>query len=380
MSFYNNFVPFLLLKKVYDELFNYPTSIHINYLWNLGFISGIFLGLQILTGFFLTLFYVPHIDYAYDCVQYIMRDVSYGWFIRYMHLNGASFFFILVYGHILKGIFYASYKYPRILVWYTGIVIYILMMASAFLGYVLPWGQMSYWAAVVITNLFSVIPILGDSFVFWLWGGFSVNAATLNRFFSLHYILPFVLLVLVIAHLYFLHQGGSSNPLSSHSLIKINFSPYYFAKDLFGLLVIFFFFIFFICFIPEFLNHTDNYIEANPMVTPPNIVPEWYFLPMYGILKTILNKEYGVIFMFASILVFLTLPLLDTDLIKGNYFKSINKKDFYFFFFNFLFLGYIGLQLPVYPYLQVGTICSHLHFSYFFLIWVNNNYYLNLPK
>lgn len=378
-SKYSNFLLYSFYKLLYKSLIHYPTSINFNYLGNLGFMSGLLLAVQLVSGFILTLYYVPLASEAFNCVQYIMRDINYGWLVRYIHLNGASFFFIAVYLHIGKGIYYGGYKYPRINVWYIGVIIYILMMASAFLGYVLPWGQMSFWAAVVITNFLSVIPFIGESFVYWIWGGFTVNYATLNRFFSLHYLLPFVILMLVVFHLYLLHKPTSSNALGINTKITINMLPYFIVKDFFGLLVYFAFLMFFVCFIPEYLNHSDNYIEANPMVTPPHIVPEWYFLPYYGILKTILNKMFGVIIMFLSILVFLLLPFVDSSYIKGSVFKTTNQYLFWFFCFNFVFLGLIGLKVAVFPWLQLGTICTHLHFFYFFTIFLlnfNNRYFI----
>ena len=244
------------------------------------------------------------------------------------------------------------------------------MMGTAFLGYVLPWGQMSYWAATVITNFVTVIPVVGKDIVYWVWGGYSINNATLNRFFSLHHLLPFVIALLSAYHIYQLHKSGSSNELGirSHYLNKISFYPYFLVKDFFGLFIILFVFSIFVFFFPEAFNHSDNYIKANPLVTPAHIVPEWYFLPLYGILRSILNKTYGIIIMFVSLLVLFALPFVDKSLIKNKTFKPFNRTLFWFFSFNFLFLGYLGSQAPVYPYIEFGVICSHFHLLYFFLL------------
>jgi quinol-cytochrome oxidoreductase complex cytochrome b subunit len=371
MKYLNNilFINFVS-KALYSYLIKYPTPMNINYLWNFGFMSAIFLVIQIVSGLFLTFFFTPHVDLAFFSVEHIMRDVNYGWLIRYVHANGASFFFFLVYIHILKGIYYGSYYFPRTLVWFTGVIIYILMMGTAFLGYVLPWGQMSYWAATVITNFVTVIPVIGKDIVYWVWGGYSINNATLNRFFSLHYLLPFVIALLSVYHIYQLHKSGSSNELGirSHYLNKISFYPYFLVKDFFGLFIILFVFSIFVFFFPEAFNHSDNYIKANPLVTPAHIVPEWYFLPLYGILRSILNKTYGIIIMFVSLLVLFILPFVDKSLIKNKTFKPFNRSLFWFFSLNFLFLGYLGSQEPVYPYIEFGVICSHFHLLYFFLL------------
>lgn len=355
-------------SKFYSYLVKYPSPMNLNYLWNFGSMAGIFLVIQIVTGLFLTMFYTPHIDYAFNSVEHIMRDISYGWLIRYLHSNGASFFFFIVYVHILKGMYYGSYSNSRLLVWFTGIIIYILMMGAAFLGYVLPWGQMSFWAATVITNFVTVIPLVGKHIVYWVWGGFAINNATLNRFFSLHYLLPFVIAVLSAYHLYMLHKPGSSNPLGfrTHRLDKIPFYPYFIVKDIFGIILIFIPYSLFVFFYPELLSHSDNYIKANPLVTPPHIVPEWYFLPLYGILRSILDKTYGIIIMFVSLLCLLFLPYLEKSFIRGKMFKPFNRILFWMFTFNFIFLGFLGSQTPTYPYIELGLICAHLHLLYFF--------------
>jgi len=368
------------LRRLYSYLIYHPSPMNLSYFRNYGFMSGVFLGIQFISGIFLTMFYTPHIDYAFDSVEHIMRDINYGWLIRYTHPNGASFFFIMIYMHILRGIYYGSYQKPRMFVWFSGVVIYILMMGTAFLGYVLPWGQMSYRAATVITNLLTVVPVIGKDIVYWVWGGYSINNSTLNRFFSLHYLLPFVIAIFALYHIFQLHKAGSSNPLGIRStkLDKVNFYPYFLVKDLFGLFLVLIVFAIFVFFYPESLGHTDNYIKANPLVTPSHIVPEWYFLPMYGILRSITSKTYGIILMFLSLIVLFFLPLLDKEGVRNRSNKSLNRMLFWVFTFNFIFLGYLGSQLPVYPYIELGVICSHFHLFYFLLLPVINYFNLNL--
>lgn len=362
------FVDFLS-SKLYSYLVKYPTPINLNYMWNFGSMAGIFLIIQIVSGFFLTMFYVPHIDYAFNSIEHIMRDVNYGWLIRYIHSNGASFFFFVIYIHILKGLYYGSYQYPRHLVWFSGIIIYILMMGTAFLGYVLPWGQMSYRAATVITNMLTVIPFIGKDIVYWVWGGYAINNATLARFFSLHHLLPFVIAVLAVYHILQLHRMGSGNELGVKTQVynKISFFPYFIIKDIFGMTLLLVFYSTFLFFLPEKLGHSDNYIMANPLVTPSHIVPEWYFLPFYGILRSILDKTYGIIIMFVSMIILFFLPMLDKNLIRTKAFKSAHRILFWVFVFNFIFLGYLGSQAPISPYIELGVISAHIHLLYFVL-------------
>ncbi|RHY50449.1 hypothetical protein DYB30_002392 [Aphanomyces astaci] len=324
---------------------------------------------QILTGIFLAMHYTPHIDLAFNSVEHIMRDVNYGWLIRYIHANGASFFFIVVYIHMFRGLYYGSYITPREYLWCSGVLIFIAMMATAFMGYVLPWGQMSFWGATVITNLFSAIPYIGKDIVEWLWGGFSVDNPTLNRFFSLHFTLPFVIIGLVLLHLVLLHENGSNNPLGIYIKIEtIPFYPYFYVKDLFGFIVLMFIFSIFVYYYPNTLGHPDNYIPANPMKTPLHIVPEWYFLPFYAILRSIPNKIGGVIAMFGSLLILLTIPFTNSSEVRSTVFRPIFKVLYWLLVVSFLILGWIG-QMPVdYPYTEVGIIAMIYYFFFFLII------------
>jgi quinol-cytochrome oxidoreductase complex cytochrome b subunit len=349
-----------------NHLIDYPTPINISYWWGFGFLSGMFLSVQLVTGIFLAMHYAPNINLAFLSVEHIMRDVNYGWLIRYIHANGASFFFLAVYIHIFRGLYSGSYAKPRELTWIIGIVIFLLMMATAFMGYVLPWGQMSLWAATVITNLFSAFPVVGTSIVEFLWGGFSVDNATLNRFYSFHYLLPFAITAAVLVHLAALHFHGSNNPLGISSFVdKIPFYPYFIVKDVLGLILFGFVFSYLVYFLPNLLNHPDNYIEGNPMVTPAHIVPEWYFLPYYAILRSIPHKLGGVIAMFASIIVLMLLPYLNTSQIRSSMFRPLYKKLFWLFVLDWFILGWIGGNNPEYPYLEIGQAAT-----VFYFVWV----------
>jgi len=350
------------------ELNEYPTPKNLNYWWNFGSLSGVMLVIMIVSGIVLAMHYTPHVDHAFNSVERIMRDVNYGWLIRYIHANGASMFFIVVYIHIFRGLYYGSYKPPREVLWWLGVIILLLMMATAFMGYVLPWGQMSFWGATVITNLFSAIPLVGESIVTWLWGGFSVGNPTLNRFFALHYLLPFVIVGVVMLHLVALHRFGSNNPLgidANGPQDKIPFHPYYTIKDMFGFAVFFIVYAIFVFYAPNYLGHPDNYIPADPLVTPPHIVPEWYFLPFYAILRAIPNKLLGVIAMFSSILILFVLPWLDTSRVRSGRFRPVFKWFFWIFVVVCLALGWAGSQPPEGLALivsRVGTIWYFLHF------------------
>lgn len=358
-----------LFAVINNHLIDYPTPINLNYFFGFGSLAGIMLVVQILTGIFLAMHYTPHIDLAFNSVEHIMRDVNNGWLIRYTHANGASFFFIVVYVHIFRGLYYGSYITPREALWCSGVIIFILMMATAFMGYVLPWGQMSFWGATVITNLFSAIPLIGKDIVDWLWGGFAVDNPTLNRFFSLHFTFPFVIVGAVLIHLILLHEVGSNNPLGiTLKTENIPFYPYFYTKDLFGLMVLFLIFFIFIFYYPNTLGHPDNYIEANPMKTPLHIVPEWYFLPFYAILRSIPNKIGGVIAMFGSLIILLTIPFTNSSEIRSTAFRPIFKFCYWLLVVAFLLLGWVG-QCPVeYPYTEIGIISMIYYFSFFLII------------
>jgi len=354
----NSFIAF-----IDSHIISYPTPINLNYLWSFGSAAGLCLVIQIVTGIFLAMHYTPHIDLAFNSVEHIMRDVNNGWLIRYLHANGASIFFIVVYSHIFRGLYFGSYMSPRANLWMSGVIIFLLMMATAFMGYVLPWGQMSFWGATVITNLFSAIPYIGFSIVELLWGGFSVSNATLNRFFSLHYLLPFLITGLVIIHLSLLHKDGSNNPLGINTNVDtISFYPYFYVKDLFAFLVLVLFFTFFIVYFPNILGHPDNYIPANPLVTPPHIVPEWYFLPFYAILRSIPDKLGGVVAMISAILILLILPFGNTSKIRSSYFRPFYPMLFWFFFFNFILLGWIGQKPVETPFIEIGVLSTSVYF------------------
>ncbi len=356
----------------------YPAPRNLNYWWNFGSIAGFMLVVMIATGVFLAMNYQPSTAEAFNSVERIMRDVNYGWLIRYVHMNGASMFFLAVYIHIFRGMYYGSYKAPREILWWLGIVILILMMATAFMGYVLPWGQMSYWGATVITNLFSAIPLVGDSIVTLLWGGFSVDNPTLNRFYALHFLLPFVIVAVVFLHLVALHQHGSNNPLGIDAKgpqDKIPFHPYYTVKDLFGLGAFMLFYAYFIFFNPNMLGHPDNYIPADPLVTPPHIVPEWYFLPFYAMLRAITfdilfieAKLGGVIAMFGSLLILFLLPWLDTSRVRSGKFRPRFKIFFWIFVADCIMLGWVGANPPEPPYTVYGLLGTVYYFAYFLVI------------
>lgn len=354
-----------------EHLAKYQTPKNLSYLWNLGSIAGIALVIQIITGIVLAMHYTPHVDYAFDSVEKIMRNVNYGWLIRYMHAVGASMFFTAVYIHICRSLYYGSYKKPRELLWFIGIIIFISMMATAFMGYVLPWGQMSYWGATVITNLFSAIPIVGESIVTWLWGGFSVDNPTLNRFFALHYLLPFIIVALVMLHLIALHTHGSNNPKGIEpKTLKdtIDFHPFYTVKDFVGFGFYFIVFAFFIFYEPNYLGHPDNYIPANPLVTPAHIVPEWYFLPFYAILRAVPSKLGGVILMFSSILILFFLPWLDRSPVRSANYRPMFRIAYFLFLLDCIILGYMGAQPAEEPYISISRICAAYYFMHFLII------------
>jgi len=359
-----------LLSFIDSHIINYPTPINLNYMWSFGSAAGLCLGIQILTGIFLAMHYSSHIDYAFSSVEHIMRDVNNGWLIRYLHANGASMFFIVTYCHIFRGLYFGSYMNPRGPLWNSGVIIFLLMMGTGFMGYVLPWGQMSFWGATVITNLASAIPFIGGSVVEWLWGGFSVDNATLNRFFSLHYLLPFVITGLVLVHLSLLHTVGSNNPLGiNKNLDTVSFYPYFYVKDLLSFFILVALFSFFVFFFPNTLGHADNYIPANPLVTPAHIVPEWYFLPFYAILRSIPDKLGGVVAMVFAILILLLLPVINTSEIRSSKFRPLYGMAYWFLVSDFLILGWIGQQPVESPYLEVGQIATVFYFLFFLFLF-----------
>jgi quinol-cytochrome oxidoreductase complex cytochrome b subunit len=352
-----------ILSFMGSHIIDYPTPINLNYFWSFGSAAGIALVIQILTGVFLAMHYTPNVELAFKSVEHIMRDVQGGWLIRYFHANGASIFFIVVYCHIFRGLYFGSYIYPRDRLWISGILIFFLMMATAFMGYVLPWGQMSFWGATVITNLFSAIPVIGKTIVEWLWGGFSVNNPTLNRFLSLHYLLPFLIVGMTIVHLSLLHKDGSNNPLGINVNVEmIPFYPYFYVKDLFAFFAFFIFFSLFVFFAPNVLGHPDNYIVANSLVTPPHIVPEWYFLPFYAILRSIPNKLGGVVAMIAAILILMLLPFINLSIVRSAKFRPLYALLYWFLVSDFLLLGWIGQKPVEDPYIDVGFNCTLLYF------------------
>jgi len=351
----------------------YPTPRNLNYWWNFGSLAGLALVIMIMTGIMLAMQYTAHVAFAFDSVERIMRDVNSGWLIRYIHTNGGAFFFIVVYIHIFRGLYYGSYKAPRELLWILGVAILLLMMATAFMGYVLPWGQMSFWAATVITNLFSAIPLVGESIVTWLWGGFAVGNPTLNRFYALHYLLPFVIVGAVVLHIWALHRFGSSNPLGIEAngpQDKIPFHPYYTAKDAFGVGVFLLLFAGIVFFAPNLFGEPDNYIPANPLSTPAHIVPEWYFLPYYAILRAIPDKLLGVIAMFGSILILFVLPWIDRSPVRSAKFRPIYKQFFWIFLADCIVLGYIGAKPPEGIFLIIGRLATAYYFLHFFIVFV----------
>nr|YP_010423997.1 apocytochrome b [Aspergillus sclerotioniger]USH57602.1 apocytochrome b [Aspergillus sclerotioniger] len=359
-----------LLKIVNSYMIDSPQPANISYLWNFGSLLALCLGIQIVTGVTLAMHYTPSVLEAFNSVEHIMRDVNNGWLVRYLHANTASAFFFLVYLHIGRGLYYGSYKSPRTLTWAIGTVILIVMMATAFLGYVLPYGQMSLWGATVITNLMSAIPWIGQDIVEFIWGGFSVNNATLNRFFALHFLLPFVLAALALMHLIAMHDTvGSGNPLGiSGNYDRLPFAPYFIFKDLVTIFIFFIVLSIFVFFMPNALGDSENYVMANPMQTPPAIVPEWYLLPFYAILRSIPNKLLGVIAMFSAILALMVMPITDLSKLRGVQFRPLSKIAFYIFVANFLVLMQIGAKHVETPFIELGQISTVLYFAHFFVI------------
>jgi ubiquinol-cytochrome c reductase cytochrome b subunit len=360
-----------ILSMMNKEYGVFPTPRNFNYLWNFGALATFMLVVMIVTGVILSMQYIASTDHAFQSVERIMRDVNFGWLLRYMHMNGASMFFIVVYIHIMRGMYYGSYKAPREILWMLGVVIFLLMMATAFMGYVLPWGQMSFWGATVITNLFSAFPLVGDGIVTWLWGGFAVDNPTLTRFFSLHFLLPFVIVAVVFLHIWALHITGSNNPLGIEPKgpqDTVPFHPYYTSKDIFGLGVFMLFYAGWVFFAPNYLGHADNYIPADPLVTPKHIVPEWYFLPFYAILRAVPDKLSGVLLMFGSILVWFLLPWLDRSKVRSMVFRPLGRIFFWLMVASLLILGYCGSQPAEGIWVPISQVSTLYYFAYFLVI------------
>lgn len=363
-----------LLGFLDSHIIHYPTPINLSYAWSFGSTAGICLIIQIISGIFLAMHYIPNIDLAFSSVEYIMRDVPNGWLIRYIHANGASMFFITVYGHIFRGLYYGSYMQPRQLLWCSGVLLFLLMMATAFIGYVLPWGQMSFWGATVITKMFTAIPVIGEPLVIWLWGGFVINNATLNRFFSLHFLLPFIIAGLTIVHLALLHKEGSNNPLGTESSgSKISFYPYFFLKDLTAFFLFLSLFTFFVFYSPNTLGHPVNYIPADPMHTPSHIVPEWYFLPFYAMLRSVPDKVGGILTMGGAIIILLSIPFLNTSEIRSTSFRPLFKICFWLLIADFLVLMWSGeqsLNEKSVIYLMLVSQAATFYYFVFFIVLI----------
>lgn len=355
-----------VIHALYNTGMTYAAPPNFTYAWNFGVYAFICLAVQIVSGILLAMHYVAEPNLAFSSVEHIMRDVNHGWLTRYVHANGASMFFIVVYVHMFRGLYYGSYLRPRQWLWISGVVILLLMILTAFMGYVLPWGQMSFWGATVITNMVSAVPVIGNDIVLWLWGGYSVGGPTLNRFFSLHYFLPFLILGLVILHVIILHEVRSNNPLGLPFQFhdQATFTPYYTIKDLVGIFGFLFFYALFLFFWPNTLGHPDNYIPANPLVTPPHIVPEWYFPPFYAILRSIPNKLAGVLAMLVSILILAVIPFLHTAQYRSNHYRPVSQVLFWFFVADCLVLGWIGSQPAAYPFIGIGQAATLFYFLY----------------
>ncbi|NBQ40549.1 MAG: cytochrome b/b6, partial [Alphaproteobacteria bacterium] len=360
-----------IMGLIHSSFVVFPNPRNLNYFWTFGGILAFMLVAQIITGVVLAMHYTAHADMAFNSVELIMRDVNYGWMLRYLHANGASMFFIAVYVHIFRGLYFGSYKAPREVLWILGVIIFLLMMATAFMGYVLPWGQMSFWGATVITNLFSAIPGVGEVIVSYLWGGYSVSNPTLNRFFSLHYLMPFMIAGVVVLHIWALHVAGSNNPSGIEkktSKDMLPFHPYFTVKDAFALSCFLVVYVWFAFYIPNFLGHADNYIEANPAVTPAHIVPEWYFLPFYAILRAVPDKLLGVLAMFGSIAIMVVVPWLDTSKVRSGNYRPVFQIFFWLFAINAVVLGWLGSKPPEGMYVVASRICTVYYFAYYILV------------
>ncbi|MGE0626743.1 MAG: cytochrome bc complex cytochrome b subunit [Hyphomicrobiaceae bacterium] len=360
-----------VMRLMHTQFVDFPTPRNLNYLWTFGGILTFCLAVQLVTGIVLAMHYIPSAEMAFDSIERIRRDVNFGWLIRSMHAVGASMFFLAVYIHIFRGLYYGSYKAPREVLWIIGVLIYLVMMATAFLGYTLPWGQMSFWGATVITNFFSAIPLVGENIVTWLWGGYSVTGVTLNRFYSLHYLLPFVIAGLVVLHIWALHISGQNNPTGVEIKTRsdsVPMSPYAVSKDMVGISAFAILFAWFVFFAPDYLGHADNYVQANPLVTPPHIVPEWYFLPFYAILRAIPSKLGGVLLMFASIAILAFIPWLDTSRVRSTKYRPLYRWFFVLFVITCLALGYLGSKPAEGSYVTWARIFTFYYFAHFLIV------------
>ncbi|RIA45391.1 cytochrome b [Dichotomicrobium thermohalophilum] len=363
-------------RLLHDQITAFPTPRNLNYLWTFGGILTFVLMIQIITGIIAAMHYVPDVEMAFESVERLMRDVNYGWLMRYTHAVGASMFFLAVYIHIFRGLYYGSYKAPREVLWILGVIILILMMATAFMGYSLPWGQMSYWAVTVITNLFSsldqIIPGLGTTIVQWIWGGFSVGDPTLNRLFSLHYLFPFLIAACVGLHIWALHVPGNNNPtgvaVKDVKKDTVPFHPYITVKDGFALSIFAIIFAYFVFYMPNYLGHADNYIPADPLVTPAHIVPEWYFLPFYAILRAIPDKLGGVIAMFGAIFVLFLIPWLDTSRVRSTSYRPLYRPFFWLLVFTCIALGYLGAKPAEGGYVIAARFFTAYYFIHFLVV------------
>lgn len=358
-----------LYSFIASHLVYYPSPITLTYAWSFGSLAGVTLVVQMLSGIFLSMHYTANVDLAFGSVEYIMRDVNNGWLIRYMHANGASMFFIVVYAHICRGLYYGSYMAPRELLWCSGVILLLLMMGTAFTGYVLPWGQMSLWGATVITNMVTAIPIAGKPIVQWLWGGYTVANPTLNRFYSIHFVLPFIIAGITLIHLALLHKVGSNNPIGSDAGIDdIPFYPYFVVKDIFAFTVYLLVFATLVFYFPNILNHPDNCIPADPLQTPAHVVPEWYFLPYYAILRSIPHKAGGIVAMLGSILVLLLIPYINTSDIRNTTYRPIFKFFFWLFVADFIILTWVGQKPVKDAFILTGQIATVYYFAFFLII------------
>jgi len=356
---------------IYSSFVAYPTPRNLNYWWTFGGILAFLLTVQIVTGIVLAMHYTPHVDHAFNSVETIMRDVNYGWLLRYLHSNGASMFFLAAYIHMFRGMYYGSYKEPRELLWILGVILLLLMIMTGFMGYLLPWGQMSFWAATVITNLFSAIPVVGEGIVTWLWGGYSVGNPTLNRFYALHYLLPFVIAGVVALHIWALHVVGQNNPTGIEPKSEqdtVAFTPYATIKDSFLMVVFCILYAWFVFYLPNYLGHADNYIPANPAVTPTHIVPEWYYLPFYAILRAIPNKLMGVAALGTSIVILAFLPWLDTSRVRSANYRPLYRQFFWIFVAVCIGLGWLGSKPAEGGYVVAARILTAYYFIHFFVI------------